>query len=383
LAPVRWSRIDDAAAIDKLRVDRLCRVSESATNPKTFAAAARGTTPNLRVGFVPLLDAAPLIAARERGFFSAEGLDVTLERQLGWGNVRAKLVYGQLHASHALLGMPPASVLEAESPERLVSVMSLGMGGNGITLSRSLADAGIDSPVALARHIKSRRSNRPFLMAHVFGCSTHHYFVRDWLTTGGIDSDRDLQLAVLPPPQMAAQLRRNYLDGFCAGEPWNTLAERERTGRVVTWTTSLTPHHPEKVLAVGAAWLAANSPAVEALIRAVLQGCIYCSAPDNAATVAAMLSQPQYLDAPAESLLSTLRPERRAVWSCDPRWTHPDPAHVVWLLEMMRRHGHLPIGADVESIARRSVDSAHYYRAAAALNLPIAKSSPLVSKEQK
>ena len=62
----------------------------------------------LRVGFVPLIDAAPLIVAREMGFFEEEGLTVQLERQIGWANVRDKLTFGHLDASHALLGMPPA-----------------------------------------------------------------------------------------------------------------------------------------------------------------------------------------------------------------------------------------------------------------------------------
>ena len=100
----------------------------------------------VRIGFVPLVDAAPLIAALELGYFSDEGLNVNLLRQIGWGNVRDKLTFGALHASHALLGMAPLSVLGRDQfAEPLVSIVSLGTGGNAITFSRRLTAMGVTS----------------------------------------------------------------------------------------------------------------------------------------------------------------------------------------------------------------------------------------------
>ena len=114
----------------------------------------------MRIGFVELLDAAPLIAAAELGYYADEGLRVTLERQIGWGNVRDKLVFGNLQASHALVAMPPLSVMgRARFPEPLTTIMGLGTGGNGITFGHRLTDAGVNSAAELARH--SHAGNRP------------------------------------------------------------------------------------------------------------------------------------------------------------------------------------------------------------------------------
>ena len=110
------------------------------------------TSPLVRVGFVELIDAAPLIAAFELGFFAEEGLSVSLERQIGWGNVRDKLIYGHLDASHAVLGLSPLSLLGRDRfPAPLTTIMSLGTGGNAITLSRNLTDAGIATAEDLLR----------------------------------------------------------------------------------------------------------------------------------------------------------------------------------------------------------------------------------------
>src|SRR5205085_3348230 len=137
----------------------------------------------------------------------------------------------------------------------------LGSGGNVIVLSRRLIEAGVNSAAKLARHLgiptshSSNTSHRPVL-AHVFGCSMHHYLLREWLSSGGIDPERDVQLAVMPPGQMARQMEQGCLDGFCAGEPWGTVAQNMGLGSIVAATTDLVPDHPEKVLCVTRRWLA-------------------------------------------------------------------------------------------------------------------------------
>lgn len=332
----------------------------SARSVHRFAPA----TSSVRVGFVPLVDAAPLIAARELGYFADEGLNVSLHRQIGWGNVRDKLTFGHLHASHALLGMTPLSVLGAEQfVEPLVAIAALGAGGNAISLSRRLVAMGVTSAEALARLIRQRQGT-PLVLAHVFSCSTHHYLLREWLSSAGIDPDSDLQLCVLPPPQMVRQMAEGFLDGFCVGEPWAALAAHQQHGTTVAATTHLAPNHPEKVLAVSRRWLAANRSAAERLIRAVLRGCAYCADPAHAPDLARMLSQPGYLDVAAEIVASTLGAglEFRS-WL--PASTFPSAAHVAWLLDLMRKWGHVPAGADLIAVAQESVD-AHTYRAAAA-----------------
>jgi ABC-type nitrate/sulfonate/bicarbonate transport system substrate-binding protein len=320
----------------------------------------------LRVGFVPLVDAAPIIAARELGYFADAGLDVHLQRQIGWGNVRDKLTFGQLHASHALLGMAPLSVLGTEQfVEPLAAIVSLGAGGNAIALSRRLTAMGVTSAEALARLIRSRQG-RPLVLAHVFSCSTHHYLLRDWLWSAGIDPDTEVHLCVLPPSQMVRQIAGGFLDGFCVGEPWSALAAHEKQGTAVAATTDLVPDHPEKVLAVSRRWLAAHADEAERLVRAVLRGCQYCDDPAHAADLARMLAKAKYLDLPAELLGQTLA-ARAGFRSWDAATTFPSATHAAWLLGLMRRWGHLPADVDLLSVAGQSVDTRAYRAAAGSL----------------
>jgi ABC-type nitrate/sulfonate/bicarbonate transport system substrate-binding protein len=347
----------------------------------------------IRVGFVPLIDAAPLIVAGELGYFGDEGLDVTLERQLGWANVRDKLAFGHLDASHAVLGLPLASVLPGGAPDdargdELVSVMSLSSGGNAITVSARLAAAGVNSAATLARFVRDPHGDRrPLVFAHVFGSSTHHYLLRDWLDGAGVDPDLDVRLCVIPPPMTAQHLAAGHLDGFAVGEPWNTLADRTGVGQVVCPTTDLVPGHPEKVLVATRRWAAGRGAEVLApLIRATLRGCAFCSDPNNGGALAELLAQPRHVGVDAEILRASLSVDRSfglnprlasgvrpADWvmrSFAPDRTFPSRTHVAWLLEQMIRWGHAPADADLVAVAERCTDSTAYRKAAESLGIP-------------
>jgi ABC-type nitrate/sulfonate/bicarbonate transport system substrate-binding protein len=319
------------------------------------------------------LDAAPLIVARALGYFADEGLTVTLARQVGWANVRDKLVYGHLHASHALVGMPPASLLGRDRfAEPVVALAGLGTGGNAITLSRRIIDAGVRSASALREWAAGRldRSTPPPTIAHVFGCSMHHYLLRDWLAAGGIDPDRDVRLCVFPPPQMNAHMADGHLDGFCVGEPWNTAAERAGIGRVVATTVEVLPAHPEKVLAVNRRWLAAHGDRASAVVRAVLRGCAFCHDSQNAGQIAELLARPEHLGVADGLIAASLANRRRIAPSFDPAATFPSATHAAWIVDQMVRWGHVAADVDAVGVARRSVETAAWRRAAEALHLP-------------
>lgn len=343
---------------------------------------------SVRFGFVPLLDAAPIIAAFELGFYKDEGIDAQLERQIGWANVRDKLVYGHLDISSTLLGMPPLSRIERDTfPEPLVSLMNLGAGGNNITLAKSLFDSsvGIDmsSPwsaaLSIYRQVQVRGLSRPLRLAHVFNCSMHHYLLRNWLSSGGINPDTDVKLSTLPPQQMARQLEMNCLDGFCAGEPWGTLAEQQDCGKIAVVSTELLPDHPEKILAVSDRWLKLNQSVVQGLVRGTLRGCGYVSDPSNTAELSSILSKPQYLSIPAELVsrsltasdwfLRSCRKLTEPVRSFSPKSTFPSLTHAAWLLSQMKRWKHIPATTDELLIARESTNSEPYRHAAASLGI--------------
>jgi ABC-type nitrate/sulfonate/bicarbonate transport system substrate-binding protein len=333
--------------------------------PAAGPGLAGGSSDELRIGFVPLIDAAPVICALELGYFKDEGLAVTLHQQIGWGNVRDKLIYGQLHAGHTLFGMPPASVLKRERyPEPLVSLMALGTGGDMITLSWSLIGAGVDSPASLARWLRSRPRDKPPTLGHVFSCSVHHYLLREWLASGGVDPDRDVRLCVLPPPQMPGHVTGGYLDGYCAGEPWNTVVGFHGSGKIVAVTTDIVPAHPDKVLAVRSRWLEGHPQVAAAMVRAVLRACRFCSDPAHYLQLSEMLSRPHYIGVAAELILKGLSAGEK-VRSCAPSTTFPSVTHAAWLVGQMVRWGHVPADTDVAAVARRSIASASYRAAAA------------------
>lgn len=339
----------------------------------------------LRLGFVPLIDAAPLIAADHLGFFADEGLSVQLERQIGWANVRDKLSYGHLDASHSLLGLPLASVLSPEyQGEELVSVMSLSSGGNAITLSSKLAQAGVNSAATLSRWVHDPHREHQLVLAHVFGSSMHHYLLRDWLDTAGVNPDLDVRLCVIPPPQMTLHLATGQLDGFCVGEPWNTLAARDGVGAVVCPTTDIVPAHPEKVLATTQRWAADNTDILVPLIRAVLRACVHCNDAGNVPSLCDLLAQPRYIGVDADILRASLQLDRS--FGLNPRFTSvrpldwkmrsfaleatfPSRNHVAWLLEQMVRWGHAPSDVPILETVDRCTTSQPYRRAAESLHM--------------
>ena len=347
---------------------------------KTPRLKQSNTDKSLRVGFVPLIDAAPLIVAREHGFFEEEGLSVQLERQIGWANVRDKLTFGHLDASHALLGMPLASRLGRDwFAEPLVAIMALGGGGNAISISRKLHESGVNSAATLAKWVHDRHSARQLVFAHVFNYSMHHYLLREWLAAAGINPDLDVQLVTIPPSQVAEHMSRHYLDGYCVGEPWNMLALKRGFGTVIAATVDILPNHPEKVLAVTERWASEHPDETRSMVRAVLKACAYCNHPGNVRRLAELLSRPHYINAPTDVLEASLaadrsfalNPKYRAaraedwqVRSFAAKHTFPSGTHAVWMMEQMVRWGHLSQDIDTLSVAAQCVDSAAWREAA-------------------
>jgi len=335
----------------------------------------------LRIGFLDLIDAAPLIVAHDRDFFDDEGLTVSLERQLGWGSIRDRLTFGQLDAAHALLGMPLFSHLSRDRfLEPLVAVMNLGAGGNAITLSKRLIDAGVRSATTLADYVRAAPAGADkLILSHVFGCSMHHYLLRDWLAAGGIDPDRDVSLRIFPPGQLARHLERGYVDGYCVGEPWNTIAERAGAGRIVALTSDIVPAHPEKVLAVTRKWARTHESVLVPMIRAILRGCAVCEDAASAEYLADLLGRPEYVNTDADAIRQSLRLDvtahragRAADWQARcfaPAATFPSKTHAAWMASQMIRWGQLPDMTTTLAIANHCADSTAYRAAAASLGI--------------
>jgi ABC-type nitrate/sulfonate/bicarbonate transport system substrate-binding protein len=264
----------------------------------------------LRVGFVPLTDCAPLVMAHELGLFRKYGLRVALHRELGWATIRDKIVHGELEASHALAAMPLAATLGLGSLRcECVTGLVLNLHGNAITLSTRLWKQGVRDGASLRQEVFRLRHEKRFTFGVVARFSSHHFLMRKWLAGCGIDPVRDVRIVVVPPPQMAANLKAGHLDGFCVGEPWNSVAAQTRAGWCVAASAELAPGHPEKVLMARRDFAEKRAEEHVALLAALLEACEHCQQPENHAHLLKTLARPEYVGVPEAALRSGISGE--------------------------------------------------------------------------
>lgn len=250
----------------------------------------------LQVGYVPLTDAAPLIAAAHLGFAEAQGIAIDLSPEPSWATLRDRLALDHLDAAHMLAPLALASALGLSGPRAdLVVPLALSRNGNAITLSNALwqemapdTDALADVADAFARVARSRiAAGRPLTISTVHPFSSHSYQLRLFAENGGLDGTSDLRVVVVPPPQTVDALARGVIDGFCVGAPWNSIAVAAGIGRIAALGCEIVPDCPEKVLALHRNQADALAPLVHAIRRAGL----WCADPDNRTELASLLSE--------------------------------------------------------------------------------------------
>jgi nitrate/nitrite transport system substrate-binding protein len=333
----------------------------------------------LRLGFIPLSDCAVLAVAESKGFFRRHEVDVVLRREISWANIRDKLAAGALDAAQMLAGMPLASAVGIDPVAApTVTAFSLDLNGNAITVSNTLwarmmeadPDCMASRPVtaaALRRVIEEDRRRRqpPLRFAVVYPFATHNYELRYWLGAAGIDPDNDLRLSVVPPPAMVEALARGAIDGFCVGEPWNSLAVHRGLGCVVATKYEIWNNSPEKVLAVPRSFPERRPELHRALLRALLEAAAWTDVPENRPEVARILADVRYVGGSAGLLAGSLSgrlalgPPGKAISLPDFHVFHryaanfPWTSHGMWLLTQMLRWGQLTSPVDVLATARR------------------------------
>ena len=261
----------------------------------------------LRLGFLALTDAAPLIAAQELGLFAHHGLRVQLSREVGWATIRDKVIYGELEAAHAPAPMLWAAQLGLGcAPAEVCTGLVLSLHGNAITLSNRLRAAGVHDTASLRDEALRRRGENKLTFGVVFPFSLHHLLLRQWLQAARLDPERDVRIAVVPPAQMFRNLAAGTLDGYCAGEPWNTLAVQQDEGWCPAWSATLSPGHLEKVLLVRTAFATKRRAEHAALIAALAAAAAWCDEPRHRSQLAGMLASPLYLNLPAKVIAPAL-----------------------------------------------------------------------------
>ena len=332
----------------------------------------------LRIGFMPLVDAAALIVAVDKGFAKAEGLEIELVREASWSNIRDKLAIGHFDAAHLLTPMTIASTLglgHVKVP--FVAPVSLATNGNAITLSPALfeelgqiAGQELENPAisaqALGALVRRREAQglEPLTFGMTFPFSTHNYQLRYWMAEGGIDPDRDLRLVVLPPPFMTESLREGHVDGFCVGAPWSSVAVDAGLGVILHFGCEIFPRAPEKVLALRASSVETDPQLALALVRAIAAAAEFVEDAGARGEVASILAKEERLAVDAKLITRTLEGRMIVNAAGDQRQAtdylvirrdggcRPNVRHAAWLYAQMLRWGQARYSLDHLSAAQ-------------------------------
>lgn len=261
----------------------------------------------LRIGFIPLTDAAPILVAHTQGLFRKRGLEVELSREVGWATVRDKISYRELDAAHAVAPMVVSTTLGLGClATPCLSAYILNAHGNAITLSTALWQAGVRDAATFHDHIRRTRHDRLPVLGVVFTHSAQHIILRDWLRAAQIDPDKDVRIVVVPPPQLHRNLAAGTIDGYCVGDPYNTQAVREKTGWIAATSADLAPGHPEKALIVREDFATTRAEEHLAFIAALQEAAILCDAPAFRPELVKLLARAEHLNVPARILAPAL-----------------------------------------------------------------------------
>ena len=271
-----------------------------------------------RLGYIALTDSAPLIVALEKGLFAKYGMpDVTVEKQASWGATRDNLALGSqgngIDGGHLLRPFPhlmtTGKVTQNNVPVPLYTLLNLNEQCQGISVSNTLADLGVGldasplAPVFAAK--KAEGAEVP--VAVTFPGGTHDLWMRYWLAAGGISPVTDVNLIVVPPPQMVANMKTGTMQAFCVGEPWNAQLVNQGVGFTACTTGEIWARHPEKVLAMRADWVDANPNATVALMMAVMEAQIWCEDMANKDEMAAIVSGRQWYNVPVDDIIGRIK----------------------------------------------------------------------------
>ncbi len=363
----------------------------------------------VKIGFIKLTDCAPLVIAKELGFFDDEYLSVTLEAQANWKILLDRVISGELDGAQMLAGQPIGATIGIGTRARIITAFSMDLNGNAITVSNDVwrqmrtADPALDVPhpphpipASALKPVVDRdlAAGTPMRMGMVFPVSTHNYYLRYWLAAGGISpgyyingdttgtTNADVLLSVTPPPQMPFTLEQGTIQGYCVGEPWNQQAVFKGIGVPVITDYEIWKNNPEKVFGVTEAWARKYPNTHLAILRALIRAAMWLDASEaNRRRAVQILSRPEYVGADpaviANSMTGTFeygkgdtRPMPDFNVFFRHHATYPYYSDCIWFLTQMRRWGQIPKAEPASwylKIAREVYRPGIYRKAAAQL----------------
>ncbi|MFA5952730.1 MAG: CmpA/NrtA family ABC transporter substrate-binding protein [Hyphomicrobium sp.] len=282
------------------------------------AFAAGPETTKAVLGYIALTDSAPLIIAKEKGFFAKHGLpDVEVSKQASWGATRDNLVLGSaangIDGAHILTPMPylisTGKVTQNNVPTPMSILARLNYDSQGISVAKEYEGLkiGTDASALKAAFAAKKAAGKEVKVAMTFPGGTHDLWIRYWLAAAGIDPDKDVSTIVVPPPQMVANMKVGNMDAFCVGEPWNEQLVNQDIGFTACTTGELWTRHPEKALGMRSEWIDKNPAAAKALLMAVMEAQQWCDTLENKTEMAEILGKRQWFNVPPADVAGRLK----------------------------------------------------------------------------
>jgi len=304
---------------------------------------------DLKIGFIPITCATPLIMAHPLGFYKQQGLNVEVVKTAGWALIRDKMLNKEYDATHFLSPMPLA--------------ISLGAGSNAVPMNVATIQNTNGQAITLANKHKDKRDPKlwkGFKFAVPFEYSMHNFLLRYYVAEHGLNPDTDIQIRVVPPPEMVANLRAGNIDGYLGPDPFNQRAVYEEIGFLHLLTKDLWSGHPCCAFGTSTEFIQKNPNTFAALYRAVLTAAAMARKAENRELIAKVIAPSQYLNQPETVLTQVLTgkfadglgkiqnvPDRA---DFDPI---PWQSMAVWMLTQMKRWGYLKGDVNYRQIAEK------------------------------
>jgi nitrate/nitrite transport system substrate-binding protein len=311
-------------------------------------AAGKIEKPKLKVGFIPITCATPIIMAHPMGFYAKHGLDVEVVKTAGWAVIRDKTLNKEYDAAHMLSPMPLA--------------ITLGAGATPVPYTMPAVENINGQAITLAIKHKEKRDPKTwkgFKFAVPFDYSMHNYLLRYYVAEHGLDPDTDIQIRAVPPPEMVANLRADNIDGFLAPDPVNQRAVYDGVGFIHTLSKDIWEGHPCCAFAASKEFVTTMPNTYRALLKAIIDATVYATKPDHRKEIAAAIAPPNYLNQPVtvveQVLTGTFADGLGNVRTVPDRIAFdPFPWHsfAVWILTQMKRWGQLKGEVDYQKVAR-------------------------------
>jgi nitrate/nitrite transport system substrate-binding protein len=317
------------------------------TATEVFAGAPEKN--DLKVGFIPITCATPIIMASPLGFYAKHGINVEVVKTAGWAVIRDKTINREYDAAHMLAPMPIA--------------ISLGLGAQPIPFTVPAIENINGQGITLASKHKDRRDPKDWKgmkFAIPFDYSMHNYLLRYYLAEHGVDPDTDVQLRSVPPPEMVANLRADNIDGFLAPDNICQRAIYDGVGFLHVLSKEIWDGHPCCSFAASREFITTSPNSFAALTRAIIDATAYASKPENRKQIAEAIAPPNYINAPVtvlEQVLTRTYADGLGGVKTDARRVDFDPfpwqSFAVWMLTQMKRWGQISGEVDYKSVAEQ------------------------------